>query len=417
MPGPVFRNASDRAGRLRPRKDDLLRLSAGSGDREKLAVMRAVSVLIVVAAFAAGAASLIGTAAASHRAAIAASRNATSPSWSPGGKQIVFAYVGRGYRIVRTSSRPGGAVRTVYTPRSHGDSYDPLGWVAGSRIVFGNYGTLHVVGVRGGKAKRLLLPTYPQEFILTHNREYAAVRIDGGGDPHQPESIALLRLKPGRAPVVMSTPLTAEENSQITDAILAFSPNGRQLVFSRARWDVDLGQTGPAVLMAIRLSGGNSVPLAQSGITGASLVPSDVQQLQWSPDGRWVAFVENQSLEVVPTAGGSAPRVLASCFDPGAPYTFFGGFSWSPTSMSIAYDCVDGEYGGGQIFTVRRDGTRRTDLLKGRIWGFVGGYEGERVPQWSPDGSRLLVLASQAYGATTSVFTIRPNGHDLTRLG
>ena len=216
--------------------------------------------------------------------------------------------------------------------------------------------------------------------------------------------------------MAIPTPLTAEENGSINDEILAFSPNGKQLVFSRAPWDPLSGDTAPPVLLAIRLSGGDPVPLAQSGIPGASLVPSDAQQMQWSPDSRWVAFVENQSLEVVPTTGGSAPRVLASCLDPNAPYTFFGGFSWSPTSKSIAYDCVDGEYGGGQIFTVRPDGTHRTNLLKGRIWAFIGGYKGERVPQWSPDGSRLLVLASQD-GATSYVFTVRPNGHGLTPLG
>jgi hypothetical protein len=382
--------------------------------RGKLTVMRVVAVLIVVAAFAVGAAGIVGAAAASHRAETA-SPDATSPSWSPDGKQIVFAYVGPGYRIVRGSSRPGGAVRTVFRPRSRGDSYDPLGWVAGGRIVYGNYGTLHIVGVRGGRQKQIALPHYPQEFILSPNREFAAVTIDGGGDPHQPESIALLRLKPGRAPLAIRTPLTAEEQG-VTDPILAFSPNGRQLVFSRAPWDPDLGTTGPAVLRAIRLSGGDSVPLAQSGLPGASLVPSDVQQMQWSSDGRWVAFVENQSLQVVPTAGGKAPRVLASCRDTSAPLLFLAGFSWSPTSKLIAYDCVDGENGGGRIFTVRPDGTHRTDLLKNRSLTFAGGYKGERLPQWSPDGSRLLVLAQQGLGPV-HVWTIRPNGHGLTRRG
>jgi Tol biopolymer transport system component len=84
----------------------------------------------------------------------------------------------------------------------------------------------------------------------------------------------------------------------------------------------------------------------------------------------------------------------------------------------FAYECVEGTDGGGRIFTVRPDGTHLTDLLKRRLWTYVGNYGGEPVPQWSPDGSRLLVLASQAPpDASTFVFTIRPNGHGLTWLG
>ena len=73
--------------------------------------------------------------------------------------------------------------------------------------------------------------------------------------------------------------------------------------------------------MAAPIGGGKPVPLAQSGIPGAGLVPNDAPQVQWSPDGRWVAFVENQSLEVVRTAGGSAPRVLATCPDVEVPFS------------------------------------------------------------------------------------------------
>jgi hypothetical protein len=68
--------------------------------------------------------------------------------------------------------------------------------------------------------------------------------------------------------------------------------------------------------------------------------------------------------------------------------------------------------------TVRPDGTHLTDLLKHHQWMYVNTLSGLPEPaQWSPDCSRLLFLATQAYGADTSLFTIRPNGHHLTRLG
>jgi Tol biopolymer transport system component len=276
-------------------------------------------------------------------------------------------------------------------------------------------GDLESVDVRGGKPKRIgfdcsLSPCVPQGFVLSPNREYAAVTTQDG-NPHSPDSIELVRMKPARHAVVLRMQISGEA----FDRVLAFSPDSRQLVYwhCQGMGPPSLYGCSPYALMAVRIPGGTPVPLAQSGIPGAGLVPSDVQQVRWSRGGRWLAFIENGSLEVAPTSGASAPRVLATCVAPNV----LSDFSWSPTSKLIAYDCVDGESGGGQILTVRPDGTHRTDLLKGRTWAWVGDYKGEPVPQWSPDGSRLLILASQAYTATTHVFTIRPNGHSLTRLG
>src|SRR5215470_6607301 len=67
--------------------------------------------------------------------------DATSPSWSPDGKQIAFAYGGPDgpYRIVRTSSRPGGAIHTILgRPLAQSGCCGQLTWVPGSRIVFEN---------------------------------------------------------------------------------------------------------------------------------------------------------------------------------------------------------------------------------------------------------------------------------------
>jgi Tol biopolymer transport system component len=173
--------------------------------------------------------------------------------------------------------------------------------------------------------------------------------------------------------------------------------------------------------MAIRLSSGDSVPLAQSGIPAAALVPSDANEAQWSPDGRWLAFVEapaglgsGDELEVVPTTGATAPRVIATC-----PARFLSGLSWSPTSKLIAFNCTSGYDGSAQLMTVSPDGTDLTDLLNGQRLTYTGYYSPGLggVPQWSPNGSRLLFLSRTVSDRTIHVWTIRPNGHDLTRLG
>ncbi|HET8558760.1 MAG TPA: hypothetical protein VF094_01395 [Gaiellaceae bacterium] len=380
--------------------------------------------MITVVALAAGAASK-GGATASHRAATPASRNATFPSWSPDGKQILFGYGGR---IVRVSSRSGGPLRTA-----HAGSFDPLFWAPGGQIVFRGSGdsiNWYSVLVQGGKAKPIPFPSCgtapglqcwpdsclacsPDTFaILTPHRDYAAVTTDfGAGNPPPPESIALLKLKPGHAPVEISTPLNAEERSgAVSDSILSFSPHGRQLIFRRD------GGTGPTGLMAFRLGGGAPVPLAQSGLRGATLLPSDAQRVQWSPDGRWVAFVENESLEVVPTTGTNAPRVLPPCPDFG---DFLSGFAWSPTSALIAYDCLSNlALDRGNLLTVRPDGTHLTDLLSDRPLRYVNRLFGLPEPaQWSPDGSRLVFVAHRVGQQATHVWTVRPNGHDLIRRG
>ena len=388
-----------------------------------------MSAVVVAVLAALGAAAMVGSAAATQRASKAGLEEANFPSWSPDGKQILFGYGGPRPGIVRTSSQPGGVIRTV-----HAGPYFPLFWARGGRILLRvscDCPTWYSMGLHGGKAKPISFPSCgsqcwpdsclqcsPDTFaILTPNREYAAVTTDsGGGSTPPPESIALLKLKPGRAPAEIRTPLDAEElGGAVSDSILSFSPHGRQLIFIRA------GGPGQSGLMAFRLGGGAPVPLAQSGIPGASLVPGDAQQVAWSPDGRWVAFLENQSLEVVPTAGASTPRVLPPCGTPG----FLRGFSWSPTSNLIAYDCENNlKLDGAELMTVRPDGTHLTDPLHNRRLTYVNNVGGEPAPaQWSPDGARLLFLAHAGPPAVgvnhriLHVWSLRADGRHLTRLG
>jgi Tol biopolymer transport system component len=206
----------------------------------------------------------------------------------------------------------------------------------------------------------------------------------------------------------------------VLDAPLAFSPDSTQLVFSRSSWDG--WNSGPPALMAINVAGGGSVPLAQSGITGASVVPNDATQVQWSPDGNWVAYAEPdstgnyfQKLEVVPTTGAGTPRTLVTCN-----YSSLLGFSWSPTSSLIAYDCEaqsdEGEsLESSQFETVKSDGSDSTDLLSGRKLDYDQGFLGAGGPRWSPDGSRLLFLAERPFSNIAHIWTVQADVSHLIR--
>lgn len=358
--------------------------------------MRAVVLIAAVALFALSGAASAGRASVASQRGTSAYLGATSPSWSPDGKQIAFVeYHGLNKsRIVRAPAAGGGAVRTVSAASIAG----PILWAAGGRIVFLSNFAVRSVPVQGGRARELFSSTW--WFVLSPNRKTVAA-ADGCGCKAAPDAIAFVAVRGGSPRVV---PKPADANDEIEN----FSPGGKQLVFSRAPFSADGPLFAESVQMAIRLSGGQPVPLAQSGIPGAALVPNDARQVQWSSNGRWVAFVEGLKLEVEPTAGGSAPRVLA---------THFGSdrFSWSPRSTSIAYDCCSNR-ATQRLMTVRPNGTHRSVLTKGKAADYAGSESG---PQWSPNGSRIAFAASRPLPGVhpDRIWTIRPNGRGLTLRG
>lgn len=385
---------------------------------------RAVAVSMVFAAtVAVGAVSLSGASAAPRRVTGVVPEEVTSETWSPDGKQIAFTDVplseadcGCGHdvrsRILRAPSTGRGVVRIVLAAR--GEYIDSALWAAGGRMLFSDGPYLFGMRAHGGKPKRLVSPHCKGQyncqmsaFMLSPNRKIAAVWTCDCGDPHLGGGLELVTMKPGGAPVQVSQALTPGEN------LLGFSPDSRQLVFN-----------GPSGLMALPVGGGNAVPLARSGLPGASLVPVDAEQVQWSPDSRWVAYIDaygpydaTQRLEVVPTTGAGTPRELDTCTaDDSFPFADLR-FSWSHTSKLLAYACTSPTSSHSQFVTVRPDGTHVTNLLKGRALAYDVYGPNAGGPQWSPDGKRLVFQAIKRGRRADTVWTIRATGRDLTRIG
>jgi Tol biopolymer transport system component len=324
--------------------------------------------------------------------------DATSPNWSPDGGEVAFAYMDSSrYRIVAAPTVGSGPIRTIYAAKNADGCCDPMQWAAGGKILFVTNYTLMSLPASGGKPTRLFSST--PWFILSPNREVAAF-TDGCGCGHAPDAVGLVNVSGGK-PRVISKPAKA------SDEIDSFSPDGTEIVFTRYR-AVNDGLVGQPVLMAAHLGGGAPVPLSKSGLLGAASLPAGARQVQWSPDGHWIAFVLGLKLEVVSTAPGT-PRVLATHFGADA-------FSWSPDSALLAYDCCSNKP-TRRLMTVDPLGAQRTVLWNDSSLHFLS-EDSLDWPQWSPDGSKLVFMARSGPGyPPIQIWTVGADGSGLARIG
>lgn len=267
------------------------------------------------------------------------------PTWSPDGRWIAHASdKGGSVELWLWSVEDGREIQlTDLGGRINSWSWSPDGrWIA---FANGRYGGFDIwkVAVPSGDATRLTSESRYEVFPswTPDSRKILYVRLDGRWMDHD-----VFEIDPdGSNPrLVLSDTDFFDYRQGTAFGYPMVSPDGETLLFRSQRSDWLNYWTIP-------LTGGEPRRVA----------PAEAEQAegQWSPDGRWIAYVETHNgtdeLRAVPAAGGQ-PRVLVSP-DMGV----VANIDWAPDSRRLSYTLAT-PTSAADLYVVSLDGSAPTQL-------------------------------------------------------
>jgi Tol biopolymer transport system component len=241
---------------------------------------------------------------------------------------------------------------------------------------------------------------HPQLFVVDAdggNRR----RLGRAGPPDFSADGKLLAYHTVRGCIVTTAPFTsAGERIPGACGYPEFSPNGALLAF----------ETGTRCAIVTTPLPGRLALLAQE----RRLLPGKCDGPEWSPDGRWLAYVspgcvfcdsrkarraarKDLGVWIVHPDGSGLRRIGPADEEGGAVY------SWSPDGSRLAI------VAGSRLLVASSAGRAR------RIAGPRLNSESYTPPLWSPDGTRLTFVARTGLDPT-QLWSVRADGSDARRL-
>jgi Tol biopolymer transport system component len=259
-----------------------------------------------------------------------------------------------GLRVVHTYGGPSVELGEGINLDSWGQRWSPDGKFI---VTGGGYDFTWIVPTTGGTPTKLELKTEPKMRISPYESLSPNLKHYAFLDEESSLWIA---------------PVSIEQRKVTDPAVKIAEELARSLDQVNVSWSSD------SAMIAFSSTKGGNADIWIASVDGSNLKqlthdPGDEKDPVWSPDGSMLAYNKENSVWVVPAAGGE-PREIArkESWSP----------TWSPDSKEIAF--VQNDRQSISIIELSKGRIRRIENIPKGIWKLI----------WSPDGRKLAFLAN-----------------------
>jgi tricorn protease len=257
---------------------------------------------------------------------------------------------------------------------------DDARWASGDqagRIVYEVTGALHIFDTRNHTDRALVIHV-PSDLVATRASDRSVQKYieDFALSNNGKRAAFTARGDVFSVPLEHGITLDLTHTPGVHEREVSWSPDGKRVAYVS-------DQSGEEEVWVRSADGSNPVMLTR-GVIGR------LYATQWSPDGKNLAFVDsNNRIHVVGTSAGAADKVVAQ--DPGATRR---DFSWSPGGHYLAYSLTDRDTLQPRLYVYDLGSGKATEL--GREYFDAG------APAFSPDGKYLYFLADREWSPQLS---------------